>query len=189
MLPAMDESALIARARHGDRHAFDRLVGHHLDRVWRTVWRIVRHEADAADVVQEVFLTAWRSIGDYRQEASLASWLHTIATSRALNHLDRRETRQSRRALSLENTEGEPISLPDRAPSPWDNLAAAELQRRLAVCVSELPASWQAVLALREGEQMSYQAIADRLQLVVGTVRSRLARSRQALLDCLRRTS
>ena len=77
--------------------------------------------------------------------------------------------------------------LADPAPtaSPLRALEAGELRRRLAECVQQLPASWRAVLALREGESLSYQEIATILKTALGTVRSRLARARLALRRCV----
>src|SRR5206468_4249295 len=74
-----EEDRMIARARQGDREAFDRLVESHLAHVWAVVWRIVRHREDAEDVVQEVFLAAFQGLPGYRGESRLSTWLHRIA--------------------------------------------------------------------------------------------------------------
>jgi RNA polymerase sigma-70 factor (ECF subfamily) len=180
-----EEAALVDRARAGDRAAFERLVSLHVDRVWSLVWRVLRHREDTEDVVQEVFLTAWRGLEGFRGEARLATWLQTIAVSRALNHRARSAERQRRAALPLDGSEAEAAADPRPAASPLRLLEAADLRRRLGRCLDRLPEAWRAVLALRDGGTQPYDAIAASLGLALGTVRSRLARARLALRDCL----
>src|SRR5439155_12741200 len=100
--PVSAETELVERARAGDRQAFDRLTEMHLPRVWRVVWGVLRHREDTEDIVQEVFLTAYRSLPDYRAECSLSTWLHRIAVTRALNHLDLAAEKVRRSSLPIE---------------------------------------------------------------------------------------
>lgn len=190
------ESDLVARAQRGDHAAFDELVEMHLLRVWRVVWRIVRNEGDAEDVVQEVFLNAWRKLDSFRGEARLSTWLHRIAVNRALNHVDRASEKLRRASRSLEapafpHSEGEWVdpkieaAVESPAPSPLRVLEGRELARRLKECLEKIPAGWRAVLALREGEGLAYDEIANTLDIALGTVRSRLARARVSLRDCV----
>lgn len=174
------ESQWVARAQGGDREAFDRLVEMHLAQVWRVVWRIVRDEADAEDVVQEVFLSAWRSLASFRGDAKLSTWLHRIAVTRALNHVTRAEQKLRQASHSMEDPEGR-----SDAPSPLRVLEGRELARRLRECLEKIPAGWRAVLALREGEGLAYDEISRALDIALGTVRSRLARARVSLKDCV----
>lgn len=184
---------MIARARSGDREAFDGLVERHLGQIWAVVWRIVRHREDAEDVVQEVFLAAFQGLPGYRGESRLSTWLHRIAVTRALNHLDRSEERMRRLSESLEErsvdggtgVDGR-ASWPSSAPpSPLQALEARDLARRLAECLERLPAPWRAIIALRDVEAHSYEEIAGLAGVALGTVRSRLARARLALRQCI----
>jgi RNA polymerase sigma-70 factor (ECF subfamily) len=188
------EARLIERARSGDREAFERLMEAHLERVWGLVWRVLRHREDTEDVVQEVFLTAWRSLPGFRGDASLATWLGRIAVTRALNHLDRGGEKVRRGSVSLTTepdetapSAGRVVELMDARPgaSPLKVLEARDLGRRLSICLARLPAAWRAALALRHGEHRSYEEIAASLGLALGTVRSRLARARLALKECV----
>lgn len=181
----MDEVALVERARRGDRGAFDQLVEAHLPQAWRVAFRTVRNEADAADVVQEAFLTAWKGLPEYRGEAAFGTWLHRIVVTRALNHLDRAAERTQRQAVRVDDPEVDLPPLADATPSPLAQLEARELQQRLKRCLERLPPDWRALLALREGEGHSYEELATITGLVLGTVRSRLARAREALKRCV----
>jgi len=179
------EAALIARARRGDNDAFDDLVRLHLPRVWAVVWRMLRQRQDTEDVVQEVFLAAFQGLPGYRGEARLSTWLHRIAVSRAINHLQRAEERASRARVQLDDVlDGLPIAAGPGA-SPLQALQAGELQRRLAECLEKLPGPFRAILALRDVDEAPYEGIAATLGIALGTVRSRLARARLALRQCV----
>jgi len=188
-----DERALLDRARDGDRRAFDEIVRRHLEPVWRVAWRILRHRDDAEDVAQDVFLAAYKALPDFRGDSSLATWLHKIAVTRALNHRDRSAERLRRAGRSLQDGEDErfPGSAPDerlvdsQTASPLQVLEGKDLLRRLQHCLDRLPEPWRAVLALRENESLSYEEISRVLDLALGTVRSRLARARWALKRCI----
>lgn len=182
---AAAEGALIARARQGDREAFDRLVRLHLPRVWAVVWRMLRQREDTEDVVQEVFLAAFQGLPAYRGEARLSTWLHRIAVSRAINHLQRAEERASRARVHLDDVLDALPVVAGPGASPLQALQAGELQRRLADCLGRLPAPFRAILALRDVEEAPYEGIAKTLGIALGTVRSRLARARLALRQCV----
>jgi RNA polymerase sigma-70 factor (ECF subfamily) len=191
------EAALVLRAQQGDESAFALLMDRNLERIWALVWRVMRHREDTEDVVQDAFLAAWRSLPGFRGEARFSTWLQTIAVSRALNYRARGAERV-RRASGSFTAAGEPVVEAARAvsagepaderpgASPLRHLEARELRQRLAACLEKLPAEWRAVLALREGEaSLSYDEIATTLGLALGTVRSRLARARLSLRDCV----
>lgn len=187
ILRGMDEEAdLVRKAREGDRRAFDRLVEIHLPQVWATVWRVLRHREDTEDVVQDVFVTAHRALSGFRGESKLATWLHRIAVTRALNHLERAEEKLRRASDPIE-----PLAAngPRAIGTPLAALEAKELMRRLADCLERLPAAWRAVVALRDAEENSYEQIADLLQVELGTVRSRLSRARASLKECVEGTA
>ena len=189
------EEGLIDRARGGDRAAFNRLVEGHLPRVWNVVWRILRHREDTEDVVQEVFLAAYRALPAFRGEARLSTWLQRIAVTRSLNHLDRSAEKIRRASRSLDapqwddggelRSDGPPMEPISTQPSPLQALEVNELRRRLARCMDRLPGAWRAVIALRDGESRAYEEIASTLGIALGTVRSRLARARLALRRCV----
>jgi RNA polymerase sigma-70 factor, ECF subfamily len=191
--PVAGDGRLVERATGGDREAFDQLVERHLPRVWAVVWRILRHREDTEDVVQEVFLAAYQGLAGFRGEAKFSTWLHRIAVTRALNHLDRKEEKMRRVFQSLEEAKDRLEVGPGAAaawvqrgsPSPLRALEADELMRRLAACLSGLPAAWRAVLTLRDVDALSYEEIATLAGVALGTVRSRLARARVALRQCI----
>ena len=183
ILRAMDEEPeLVRKAIGGDRRAFDLLVELHLPQVWATVWRVLRHREDTEDVVQEVFVTAHRALPGFRGDAKLSTWLHRIAVTRALNHVEKAEEKLRRASDPIDL---EAVDVPRAIGTPLGALESKELMRRLADCLAKLPVAWRAVLALRDAEQNTYEHIAETLHIELGTVRSRLARARASLKDCV----
>ena len=191
-----DAAELVRRAQSGDRAAFDRLVERHAPRVWKVAWRIVRNRDDADDVAQEVFLTAFRTLSSFRGESRLSTWLHRIAVTRALNHQTRAAERMRRASDSLESERADgpdgirpeverAAGLASARQTPLHALETKELMRRLADCLQRLPAPWRAIVALRDAESLAYDEIASVLRIELGTVRSRLARARAALRECV----
>ena len=180
--------------RSGDQEAF-RMVFERLCRpIFSFILGFVGDPSLAEDLTQETFIRAYRGLKSMRGEARLSTWLHQIAVTRAINHLDRSAEKVSRAGLSISMTgerspsdDGDPgVAPPLRDDSsPLQALEAAELRRRLALCLERLPAAWRAALALREAEGLSYEDIARAAGIPVGTVRSRLARARTALRECI----
>lgn len=188
------EQEILARARRGDRRAFEDLVRSHLPRVWRVVWKVLRHHEDTEDVVQEVFLAAHRALPEFRGDSRFSTWLHRIAVNRALNHLNLKGEKIRRETRSLESLEegqegraedGERALFEAGPPSPLQSLEMSELKRRLTECLSRIPGAWRTVLTLKIDGNHSYEEMAGILGLALGTVRSRLARARLALRRCL----
>jgi len=187
-IPLEEEADWVEKARAGDAQAFDRLVGAHLGTVWRVVWRILRHREDTEDVVQEVFFTAYQALAGYRGECRLSTWLYRIAVTRSLNHVRSRGERLRRASRSLEATADSGLTPTPmiEAATPLTALEAKDRARRLASCLESLPPLWRAAVTLRDGEELSYEEMADVLGVPLGTVRSRLARARILLRQCIR---
>lgn len=180
------EAELLRRAQSGDEAAFGEIVRAHYEPVFRRVVSIIRNEHDARDVSQEIWLTVWQSLNDYRGEAKFSTWLFSIATRRAIDHLRKRQRWFSRFLpfLTSESTEAmaEPVS---SAPGPRDQLESNERDARFERAIAALPPKLRAVLAMREIEGLSYEEIAETLGCRPGTVMSRLFNARRQLAQKL----
>lgn len=172
--------ALIERARGGDEAAFGSLVRANYEPVFRLVYSIVRNEHDARDVCQEVWIAAWRAIGSFRGDAKLTTWLHPIATRRAIDHLRGRK-RWVARFLPFISSDGMEAPGADASPDPREAAEATERTERFERAIASLPPKHRAVLALREIEGLSYEEIAETMKLRPGTVMSRLHNARRLL--------
>ncbi|MER1967909.1 sigma-70 family RNA polymerase sigma factor [Castellaniella sp. GW247-6E4] len=177
----LEDIQYAARAGAGDTHAYAWLVGRHQAAVHRYLVRLTGAPDAARDLTQDTFLRAFQAIGTWRPEAKFRTWLFRIAHNLALDYL--RRARQWRRFVPLDDG----LEVPDPAPGPAARLEATRDAQRLEAALAALPPAHREILLLREIEQMSYEDIARMLDLNLGTVRSRIARGRAALLAILRR--
>lgn len=180
----MDPETL-RRAQAGDEAAFGVLMRAHHDQTFRLVWAILRHEQDARDISQEVWLTVWRELPKFRGDAKFSTWLHAIATRRALDHL-RRRRRWFDRFLPFardDGTELEPADESTLANASAD--PAGDRVESVRRALDALPPKLRAVLALREMEGLAYDEIAAVLSVPTGTVMSRLYNARRLLAQKL----
>jgi len=173
-----DESDCIARAQRGDVAAFTELVARHQDRIYRFLLRLTRSHDDALDLAQETFIHAWTALERWQAQARLSTWLFQIARNQAIDLLRRRQ-----RVDFVEFDAGVGDSLADSAPTPEEALHSTQRLRALERALQRLPTEHREILLLREIEDLSYDEIAAVLDISLGTVKSRIARARTALLE------
>jgi len=176
--------ALIERARKGDPRAFDELARGEERALYRHAARIVGPGADAEDVVQDAFLSAWRSIRSF-EGTSFRAWLFRIVTNRAL---DKVRSRKRRAELPLEPAEDEEVTWAEPA-APGPELVDLAASREALVVVEEalatIPEEQRAALLLRDVEGFAYEEIAIMTSVEIGTVKSRIHRARVAVRNTL----
>ena len=188
---AQADAALIARARSGDRTAFDELIVRYQDRVYSMALRMLGHREDALDVAQEVLVTVFKTLERFEEKARFSTWLYRVTINRCRDELRRRGTVKHTRPASLDtltrsDDEGRPADPPAREASPAESAVARETQEFVAQAIGELPDDAREVLVMRDVEDLSYEEIAGVLEIPVGTVRSRLNRARTLLRDRIR---
>lgn len=184
-----EEQALIARAAGGDADAFEPLVRENQTRVYNLALRIVGNETDACDAAQEAFLRADTSLKDFRGDSRFSVWLYRLTNNVCIDFL-RRERRHAVVSLSVEDEDGEPaeVQIPDDRFSPEAELEKKELRRAVGEALAALPEDYRRILSLREVGGLSYDELADILDLETGTVKSRLNRARKKLCAVLVRS-
>ncbi len=183
----MNESALIHDAQHGDLEAFNRLVLAYQDALYNTALRILGDEERAADATQEAFISAFRAINSYRG-GSFKAWLLRTVTNACYDEL-RRQKRRPTTPLEPENDDDEEIESPrwlaDGSMSPEEKFEAAELEHAIQHCLEALPTDFRAVVVLADVQGMDYAEVAAAVRSPLGTVKSRIARARLRLRECL----
>jgi RNA polymerase sigma-70 factor (ECF subfamily) len=182
-----DESELVNELQAGSETAFDWLVTHYHGPVYNLILSMLGDTSDAADGTQEVFLKAFRGIRCFRQGSSLKTWLYRIAIREALNH-KRWFKRHLQKNVSIdaEPEEGHSaIEIEDLGATPFDQLAAHEIQQAVQNALQEIPHVFRGAVILRDLEGLSYEEIAEVLECSVGTVKSRILRGRRALKEIL----
>ena len=161
----------------------------HYERTYRLICAILHNEADARDVCQEVWLTVWKQLATFRADSRFSTWLHPIATRRALDHL-RKRRRWFDRFLPYGTGDENAVEVAE--PATTENAGSLaegnETVTRVRAALASLPPKHRAVLALRELEGLSYEEIAQATGIPVGTVMSRLHHARRLLAERLKDT-
>jgi len=173
------EQTLLERAQRGDRAAFGQLVRPHLSTVRRFAEVFARRGLDADDLAQEALLKAYRSLGGFRGDAKLTTWLYAVTRSVGLDSLRSRPERERRLEAPLEP------SLPAEEDDQEALLAGKDEAERLWAALRRLDPEFRVALVLSDVEGLTYEEIAEVEGIPVGTVRSRISRGRAHLLDLL----
>ena len=185
------DKALVARARKGDRRAFDLLVLKYQHRVQRLIARYIRDPEQVFDLAQETFIKAYRALGRFRGDSAFYTWIYRIAVNTAKNQLasDARGGYMVSLNSGGSDESDEPMIEPEalRDGGTPDALAATdELRGAIDEAISALPEDLRTALTLREMEGLSYDEIASVMDCPIGTVRSRIFRAREAIEQSIR---
>ena len=176
----MTEQELVRSAQRGSEDAFEALVRAYEKRIYHLALRMCGNAEDAYEIAQEAFLAAWRGLRFFRGESSFSTWIYRLTTNAAIDFLRRRQRQEGGEAVSLDD-EDTFLEVPDPAPSPHRQAERLELREAVAQGLQTLSPEHRQVLLLRELQGLSYEEIADCLDLEVGTVKSRIARGREKL--------
>jgi RNA polymerase sigma factor (sigma-70 family) len=183
----MDEQALIQEALQGELNAFNTLVLHYQNMAYNVAYRIMGEHGAADDAAQEAFISAYQKLDQYRG-GSFKAWLLRIVTNACYDELRRRQ-RQPVTPLKPETQEGEiienPYWLEDDNPSPEEHSEESELQTAIQHCINGLDPKFRVVLVLVDVQGLDYETAAEAAGTPLGTVKSRLARARERVQDCL----
>jgi len=187
--PGAAETAVLARARAGDRAAFGELVERHQDRVFSLALQLCRgRREDAEELAQEAFLRALEAIAQFRGDAAFATWIHRIVVNLHLNRSTTLAARARARQLTLApagGDEGPTLEVAGGELPPSEQAGESEQLALLRNALARLDDARRVAVVLRDVEGKSYEEIAELLAIPIGTVRSRLARAREELSQAL----
>jgi len=187
-----DEDDIIDRCRKGDVEAFEVMVKMYQGKMFNIAYRIIGDAEDAAEVVQDAFVAAYRNLPVFERKSRFSTWLYAITVNTSRNRLRQIMTRKSRETHSLDDPpppdvvreRREPAS---REPSALDQLATKEQQAKVQECLNSLELEFREVIVLRDVQGFAYEEIAAMLGLAAGTVKSRLFRARESVKTCLKK--
>ncbi len=179
-----EDSRILRGLRAGIEEAYEELIERYEQQLYGMIFRLLGNQMDAADVVQEVFLKVFRTINSFREQSSLRTWIYRIAVNEAHNHR-RWFARHCRCEVSMEE-EGEDRHSPleytaDPGRSPFDQAVQSENKTLIERALTRINPVFRTAVVLRDIENLSYEEIADILQVSLGTVKSRILRGREAL--------
>ena len=171
---ARTDAQLLAAHVAGDKNAFGELVYRHRDRLWSVALRTTSDPEEAADALQDAFLSAFRRADQFRGEAAVTTWLHRIVVNACLDRLRRRS---SRPAVPLPDDLGQTLA------DPGDQMSRRDTQLVIASALATLPPDQRAAIVLVDVEGRSIQEAAELLGCPTGTVKSRCSRGRARLAE------
>ena len=178
------DETLVLRAQAGDTGAFDELVRRYTSIVYRILYKILRHDEDTQDALQDTFVSAYRALPRFRQDARFSTWIYRIATNAALMKARARRTN----LVSLDHpTEDEDArgawELPDGSATPDQDILSDETRRVMEDAIQALPPEQRAAFVLHDIQDLSSAETAQAMGITVSAVNSRLHRARVFLRD------
>ena len=179
----LQEKDLIRKAKQGDMLAFEELILKHEKIVYNLAFRMMNHSEDAMDISQEVFLKAYRSLSNFDERSAFSTWLYRITHNTCIDEIRKRKGKQT---YSLEeDLESEDGSMQrqvaDDGDTPEESLMRKEQKSEILRALDTLSEEHKAAIILRDVKGMSYEEIAEILELSLGTVKSRINRARNQL--------
>lgn len=177
-----DEAKFIRRAQNGDGTALEELLLAYEKKVYNIAYRMMGSEADAADMAQESLIKIYRSIKGFKGEASFSSWVYRLTVNTCMDGLRKRK----RAPISLEYTMESGVPFEDTATdTPEVHALSIERSEDIQKAINRLSGEHKAVVVMRDITGLTYEEIAESLQISVGTVKSRINRGRQRLKELL----
>lgn len=183
-----DEHAMVRRILAGDQAAFALLMRRFNRQLYRLARAIIRDEAEAEDALQDAYLSAYRSLSQFRGDSALATWLSRLVINQCLERLRRHQRRQNVIPMVPSPADEELSRLAsDEAASPDETANRAQMRSMLERKIDALPESFRAVFVLRSVEELTVEETAECLGIPAETVRTRHFRARSLLRDALAR--
>ena len=179
----LKERELIRKAKQGDMLAFEELILKHEKIVYNVALRMMNHSEDAKDISQEVFLKAYRSLVNFDERSAFSTWLYRITHNTCIDEMRKRKGKQSYSLEEeLENEEGSmQRQIADEGDTPEESLLRQEQKSEILQALDTLSEEHKAAIILRDVKGLSYEEIAEILELSLGTVKSRISRARNQL--------
>lgn len=185
----MDEAQLVQSALHGELDAFNRLVLAYQDLAFNVAYRMLGDEDEASDATQTAFISAFRNLSSYRG-GSFKAWVLRMVTNSCYDELRRKKRRPTTPLEPVNEEDGEEMDSPawmaSDEDSPEDSLEVKELEHAIQHCLEHLPEDFRAVVVMVDLQGLDYEEVAVSVRTPLGTVKSRLARGRLKLRDCLK---
>ena len=187
-----EDTEIVSLCKKGDVDAFETLVIKHQKKMLNIAYRIVGNYEDSCEVVQDAFVSAYKSIKTFEEKSRFSTWLYTIVINLSRNRLKQTKTQIHHEKFSLDdpiltdngNIKAEPAS---DEPSVLEKLEKRDIRQKVQGCISSLDNEFREVLVLRDIQGFSYDEIGVMLRIAEGTVKSRLFRARDAVKNCLKK--
>ena len=181
-----DELDIIRRVLDGDVNAFEQIVLTHQKNIYNLALKMVGNPDDAFDITQDAFLRAYNSLASFHGDSKLSVWLYRLTSNICIDFL-RKKKRRNEVSLTVQDDDEEDqlLQIPDERFSPESEVERTEQREAIRAGLMQLPENDRQILVLRELNGLSYEEIAETLELELGTVKSKLFRARKKLCSFL----
>lgn len=177
----MTENDLIQKCKKGSREAFNILFSRYQSQVINTAYGMLSDKEDACDAAQEVFIRVYKNIDSFKEQSSFTTWLYRITVNVCSDILRKRQRNSDIISINSFTDDNKDFDIPDESPTVEENMELSERQAAVRKAISELKEEYRTVITLCDVEGMSYENIAEVLNIPHGTVKSRINRARNAL--------
>lgn len=185
-MPSLQEHLLVKQAQQGSEDAFAALMALYEKPIYNLTLRMSGSPEDAEELTQTAFLKAWRALSGFQEDASFFTWLYRLATNTCIDFIRRKKRRAPvLQTISLDQEDHPTVSLSDHRNSPEETVFQNDTRQTILNALNSISQEHREILLQREIDGLSYQEIADILNLELGTVKSRIARARLALRQVL----
>ena len=178
-IPQKNEASLLKKARNGDKDAFNLMVIKYQPRIMSVLYGFLKTHSDAEDLTQQTFIKAWTNLEKFRGDSSFYTWVYRIAINLAKNFVKKPSTQFEKTSLSIDEHQ---YDLPQDL-DPLSFISNEQLKKDLNSFLSSMPEKLKTAFFLREFEGKSYEEIAAVTDCPVGTVRSRIFRAREEIVN------
>ena len=178
-IPQKNEDLLLKKAKNGDKDAFNLMVIKYQPRIMSVLYGFLKTHADAEDLTQQTFIKAWTNLEKFRGDSSFYTWIYRIAINLAKNFVKKPSTQFEKTSISIDEHQ---YDLPEDL-DPLSFISNEQLKRDLDSFIGSMPEKLKTAFILREYEGKSYEEIALVTNCPVGTVRSRIFRAREEIIN------
>jgi len=187
---AQEDLELVAKAKEGDQNAFSKLMARYRDSIFFMVLKMVHNRDDAEDLTIEAFGKAFNSIGNYSADYAFSTWLFKIATNNSIDFIRKKrlQTTSLDQTSTTDDGETTPIAVKDHAPDPEETVIKDQRAAKIREAIEQLSPKYRSLIELRYLDELSYEEIAEKLDLPLGTVKAQLFRAKDMLYNMLKVT-
>jgi RNA polymerase sigma factor (sigma-70 family) len=187
---AQEDLELVALAKKGDQNAFGKLMARYRDSIFFMSLKMVHNRDDAEDLTLEAFGKAFNSIANYSADFAFSTWLFKIATNNCIDFIRKKRLLTTSLDHTTKNDEGEstPISVKDHAANPEEAMMKEQRAAKIRSGIEQLSPKYKALIELRYLDELSYEEIAEKLDIPLGTVKAQLFRAKDLLYNILKVT-
>ena len=187
---AQEDLELVAKAKEGDQKAFGKLMQRYRDSIFFMVLKMVHNRDDAEDLTLEAFGKAFNNIGNYSADFAFSTWLFKIATNNCIDFIRKKrlQTTSLDQTSITEDGESSPIAVKDHSSNPEESMVKEQRAQKIRAAIEELSPKYRSLIELRYLDELSYEEIAEKLDIPLGTVKAQLFRAKDMLYNILKVT-